>query len=403
MQLFWTIVKLAFVSLRVNKLRSFLAMLGIVIGTGAVIAMSALGAGARNQVMQRITAMGTNLLIIRPSGFTREGVRIGTRESLKLADAEAIVARIDGIEAVSPVVLGRGQVKYFNKNQNTSITGVSLTYLEMRNFILSNGRAFTNNEEESGAKVAILGSALAETLFVTNNPVGETIRIKNINFRVIGVLKPKGDQGWFNPDDIVLIPYITAMKHVFGQNYLNEIDVKLKSNADANVVVEKITELLRYRHRVREGNESDFTVRNQAEMIEMASDVTRTFTILLGGIAAISLLVGGIGIMNIMLVNVTERTREIGIRKAVGACDRDILRQFLIESVLVCGVGGFLGIGLGFAGAEAFNRFSEYRASVELYSIIIAFLSAGSVGIFFGYYPARRAARLNPIEALRYE
>lgn len=403
MQLFWTIVKLAFVSLRANKLRSFLAMLGIVIGTGAVIAMSALGAGARNQVMQRITAMGTNLLIIRPGGFTREGVRIGTRESLKLADAEDIVARIDGIEAVSPVVFGRGQVKYFNKNQNTSITGASLTYLEMRNFICSNGRTFTDNEEETGAKVAILGSALAETLFTTNNPVGETIRIKNINFRVIGVLKPKGDQGWFNPDDMVVIPYITAMKHVTGQNYLNEIDVKLKNNTDGNIVVEKITALLRHRHRIREGDESDFTVRNQAEMIEMASDVTRTFTILLGGIAAISLLVGGIGIMNIMLVNVTERTREIGIRKAVGARDRDILRQFLIESVLVCGVGGFLGIGLGFAGAEAFNRFSEYRASVEFYSIIIAFLSAGSVGIFFGYYPARRAARLNPIEALRYE
>ena len=403
MQLFWTIVKLAFVSMKTNKLRVFLAMLGIVIGTGAVISMLALGAGARNQVMQRITAMGTNLLIIRPGGFTREGVRVGSRESLKLADAESIVAKIDGIEAVSPVVSGRGQVKYFNKNQNTSITGVSLTYLEMRNFGINNGRSFTEEEEESGAKVAILGAELAENLFGKSNPVGETIRIKNINFKVIGVLKPKGDQGWFNPDDMVVVPYSTAMKHITGQNYLNEIDVKLKDKEDSKAIMEKITELLRRRHRIREGDESDFTVRNQAEMVEMASDVTRTFTILLGGIAAISLLVGGIGIMNIMLVNVTERTREIGIRKAIGARDRDILRQFLIESILVCGIGGILGIGLGFAGAEAFNRFSEYRASVEFYSVIIAFVSASSAGIFFGYYPARRAARLNPVEALRYE
>jgi len=240
-------------------------------------------------------------------------------------------------------------------------------------------------------------------LFGKSNPVGETIRIKNINFKVIGVLKPKGDQGWFNPDDMVVVPYSTAMKHITGQNYLNEIDVKLKDKEDSKAIMEKITELLRRRHRIREGDESDFTVRNQAEMVEMASDVTRTFTILLGGIAAISLLVGGIGIMNIMLVNVTERTREIGIRKAIGARDRDILRQFLIESILVCGIGGILGIGLGFAGAEAFNRFSEYRASVEFYSVIIAFVSASSAGIFFGYYPARRAARLNPVEALRYE
>ncbi len=401
--LIWTIMKVAFGSLTANKLRSFLAMLGIIIGVGAVISMLALGAGAKSQVMDRITSMGTNLLIVRPGGSRRFGVRSASGENLTLADAEAILRDVEGIEAVSPVVSGRAQVKYYNENSSTTITGAPVTYLDIQGFEIEKGRAFTSVEEDYSARVAVLGGSLAEQLFGDENPVDERFRIKNVNFRVVGVLKSKGDQGWFNPDDMVVIPCATAMKQILGQDHLSEIDVKAGQDVDLSKMEGRISEILRKRHRIREGAEDDFHVRNQAEMIEVASSVTRTFTILLGGIAGISLVVGGIGIMNIMLVTVTERTKEIGVRKAIGARDRDILRQFLLESILISALGGLLGIAIGFAAAQIIQRLSEFRTVVEAQSIVLALTVSASVGIFFGYYPARRAAKLDPIEALRYE
>ncbi len=401
--LLWTIIKVALASLYANKLRSFLAMLGIIIGVGAVISMLALGAGAQQKVMDRVTAMGTNLLVVRPGGHRRHGVRSGSRESLTLADAQAILEEVEGVYAVAPLVQGRAQVKYFNENTNTTITGTAGTYLEIRSFEVEQGRAFTSVEEDRAARVALLGGTTAETLFGEEDPLGEDIRVGRVNFRVIGVLKAKGDQGWFNPDDMVLMPYATAMKRVLGQDHLNEVDVQAAEGADMKAVEESIAALLRARHRLRGEEEDDFYVRNQAEILEMASEVTQTFTILLAGIASISLVVGGIGIMNIMLVTVTERTREIGVRKAIGARDRDILRQFLLEAVLLSGLGGVFGIGLGYGVTRVIMRLTEFIPVIQAHAVLLAIAVSGSVGVAFGYLPARRAARLDPIDALRYE
>jgi len=401
--LLWTILKVALRSLLANRMRTFLAMLGIIIGVGAVISMLALGAGAQKAVMDRVTAMGSDLLIVRPGQSSRGGVRSGNVQSLKLEDAEVILNEIDGVLAVAPLAMGRAQVKYFNRNCNTTLTGTSLTYLDIRNFTLERGRAFTSVEEEHSARVAILGANTALDLFGKQDPVDEIVKVQSVAFRVIGVLQAKGDQGWFNPDDIVIVPYTTAMKQLLGQDYLSEIDIKADGEQDLKKIEKETTSLLRKRHRLRANAEDDFSVRNQADILEMVSSVTRTFTILMGGIAGISLLVGGIGIMNIMLVTVTERTREIGVRKAIGARDRDILRQFLLESSVISGLGGVLGIALGFGIAAGITHFTESPTVVETFSVVLALAVSLSIGIFFGYYPAWRASRLNPIEALRYE
>jgi len=399
----WTLIKIACKSLLANPLRTFLAMLGIIIGVGAVISMLALGSGAKAQVMGRVTAMGTNLLVIRPGGESRGGVRSESNQALKLADADTILRDLPQVEAVAPLVMGRAQVKYFNQNINTTITGAPLTYLSLRSFEVEKGQAFSALEDEHVARVALLGANAAEQLFGDQSPLGEPVRIKNVNFKVIGVLKAKGDQGWFNPDDMVIIPFATAMKQILGQDYLSEIDVKVAAGADAAAVEERISDILRINHRLRPEVENDFHVRNQSELVEMASSFTRTFSMLLGGIASISLIVGGIGIMNIMLVTVTERTREIGVRKAIGAREWDILRQFLLESILISGLGGLLGIALGFAVSWILGRFTNFAMLIEGSSIVLALVVSASVGIFFGFYPAHRAAKLNPIEALRYE
>jgi ABC-type antimicrobial peptide transport system permease subunit len=402
--LFWTILKVAFKSLLANKFRSILAMLGIIIGVGAVISMLALGAGAQNQIMDRVTAMGTNLLVIRPGGQHRGGVRQSTsQQNLKIEDARAILEKVEGIDSVAPQVSGRAQLKYLNQNTNTTVTGTSSTYLSIRNFKLDKGRIFTSIEEEQSSPVALLGFSAAEDLFGEKSPLGKEVRVGRINFRVIGVLAEKGDQGWFNPDDMVLVPYSTAMKKVLGQDYLSEIDVQVKESADINEVESNIETLLRKRHRILKDGEDDFNVRNQAEFLEMASSMTDTFTILLGGIASISLVVGGIGIMNIMMVTVTERTREIGVRKAIGARDRDILTQFLFESILISGIGGILGVAVGYGVGHIISRFTDFVPEVQAHAIILSIAVSGSIGIFFGYYPAWRAAKLDPIVALRYE
>jgi len=401
--LFWTIVKVALKSLVANKLRSFLAMLGIIIGVAAVIAMLALGAGARKQVMARISSMGTNLLVVRPGQSWHRGVRAETHQNLTLDNAKALLEEVPGIYQLAPVVTGSAQIKYYAQNSQVRIVGTSPTYLPIRNFEVGQGRLFTEREINRCARVAILGPTTVTDLFEDSDPLGEKIKIKGINFRVIGVLKAKGDQGWFNPDDQAVIPYTTAMKQLLGLDYLREIDIQAAEGADLSQVQAEATEVLRRQHRLTSEQEDDFRIRNQAEILETASSVTKTFTILLASIASISLLVGGIGIMNIMLVTVTERTREIGVRKALGAKDQDILRQFLIEALLMSGLGGGVGVLVGIGASALVERLTEFEVSVQLTSVLLAVLFSGAVGVFFGYYPARRAAMLDPIEALRYE
>ena len=405
----WMLAKVGIKSLLANKLRSFLAVLGIIIGVGAVISMLALGAGTRDSIMRRVSNMGTNLLIVRPGQAGRRGVMSGVAQTMTVDDALAVATEVGGVRMASPVVSGGLQLKYFSKNAHTPVYGVAPTYLEMRNFELDHGRFFTDSETERLARVAVLGPTTAKNLFGQDEPVGETIKVKGVNFQVIGVLKAKGDQGWANPDDQALVPFTTAMKQLFGVDRVREIDVLTREGEGGNAgVVADIAQLLRRRHRIAAGAEDDFDIMDQAEIISMATSFGTTLSILLGSLGGISLLVGGIGIMNIMLVTVAERTREIGLRKAIGARRRDILRQFLFESVLVSGCGGVLGVlaGTGVAAAipviaDMFG--AEFSTLVEANSILVAIGVSVAVGVFFGYYPALRAAKLDPVEALRYE
>lgn len=400
---FAVLLKVAVYSLFSNKLRSFLAVLGVIIGVGAVIAMLAIAAGAQAQVMGSISAMGTNLLTVRPAQRGSGGVMTGTEQNLTVDDAKAILNEVPGVEQVTPVVSGRAQLKYFEKNTGTSVMGVAVTYLPLRNFEVEKGRLFTNGEEERMARVIILGPVTAENLFGTEDPIGAQVKVNGNNFEVIGVTKAKGDQGWFNPDDNAFVPYTVAMKQLFGLEYLREISVKCATQDDLNKVQDAIIELIRKRHRTQPGMPNDIEIRNQADLLSTATEVTRTFTILLGAVASISLLVGGIGIMNIMLVTVTERTREIGIRKAIGAKDRDILRQFLFEAILMSAIGGVIGVGAGVGAAKVLSSMTAFTTVIQAKNVVMAMLFSAAVGIFFGYYPARRAAKLNPIDALRYE
>ena len=401
--LFWVVVRVALASLRANSLRTILSMLGIIIGVGAVISMLSLGAGAQKQVLDQISSMGTNLLMVRPGQRGVGGVSVGNQDNLTLLDAKALLEKINSIEQIAPVVSSNVQMKHYNKNVRASMTGTSVTYFEIRNFEVERGRAFTETEVNSNAKVAVLGPLTAENLFGTEDPLGKVIKLKGINFKVIGILKSKGDQGWFNPDDQAIIPYTTAMKRVLGLEYLREIDIQVAKNSDLMQVQEEATLVLRKMHRLQDDMPDNFNIRNQAEFIETASSFTKTFTVLLGSIAGISLLVGGIGIMNIMLVTVTERTREIGIRKAIGAKNKDILLQFLIESLLLSGIGGLIGIILGISSSVLVAKLSSFPTIIQSFSILLSLFFAVLIGVFFGYYPAYRAAKLNPIDCLKYE
>lgn len=401
--LFLTILRVALKSLSANKLRTLLSMLGIIIGVGAVISMLALGTGAQKQVLSSIQAMGTDMLIVRPGQKGFRGVAQGNQDNLTIRDAESLLEKVPQISQVAPVVSGSVQIKYYNQNVRSSLTGTAITYFPIRNFEVEKGRSFTEAETGSHAKVAVIGSQTAENLFGLSDPLEKTMKVNGINFKVVGILKSKGDQGWFNPDDQVLIPYTTAMGQVLGLEYLREIDMQVSHGADINAAQEQATRILRQNHRLGVGEEDNFNIRNQAETIETASSFSRIFTILLGGIASISLLVGGIGIMNIMLVTVTERTREIGVRKAIGARKKDILLQFLLESILLSCTGGLIGVLVGVALALLIGRFSTFPAVIEPLSVILAFSFAAGVGVFFGFYPAQKAASLDPIEALRYE
>ena len=400
--LYGTIFKVGIKSLLANKLRSILAMLGIIIGVGSVIAMLAIGSGAQKQVLDRFSAMGTNLLIVMPGQRGSHGVMTGSQQNLTLEDAQAIAQEVENVTRVAPAVQGSYQVKYANKNTRTTIFGTAPTYFRIRDVQIERGRLYTEGEVDRMARVGVIGPTAAKNLFGESDPVGEVIKIKGINFTVIGVSKSKGE-GWGSPDDRIAVPYTTAMQILLGVTYLREIDVQTTDELVLAGVQQKISSLIRERHRIREGADDDFQITNMDEIRKSASEVTDVFKYLLGGIAAISLLVGGIGIMNIMLVTVTERTREIGIRKAIGAQERHILFQFLIESVIISGLGGLIGLGAGVLAAWLVPQFGSFKTNVELSSALLAIGVAGGVGIFFGFYPAWRAARLDPIEALRHE
>jgi putative ABC transport system permease protein len=402
--LFWMILKVAFKSLMANKLRSMLAMLGIIIGVAAVIAMLAIGTGAQQQILDRISAMGTNLLIVRPGQRGSFGVMSGTQLNLTDDDAREILNKVANIHALAPVVGRNYQVKFLNENTNTQVLGTTLTYLPIRDFEIGDGKMFTDFDVDHWNRVAVIGPVTATNLFGFSDPVGQTVKINGINFRVTGVLKPKGDQGWFNPDDQIIVPYTVDMHILMGVTYLREIDVECEQGADLNEVQEDIFSLMRQRHKIQPGQPDDVMIQNQAQFIDAFSASAQIFTVLLGSVGGISLLVGGIGIMNIMLVTVTERTREIGIRKAIGARNFDILSQFLIEAVLMSAVGGLTGMGLGVGSAWVIGRvFDSFPTIVRPFSIVLALAFSAAVGIFFGFYPATRAAKLDPIEALRYE
>jgi putative ABC transport system permease protein len=392
-----------------NKMRSFLTALGIIIGVGAVISMVSIGEGAKRGVEDRFASMGTNLLFVSPGSRSRGGVHSGSGgwNTLKPEDATAIEQQCDAVKYTSPSASTRTQVVYGNKNWNTSIQGTGAKYPEVRNWELEQGTYFDESQVRVAAKVCVLGSEVKKSLFEDEDAVGKIIRVKAIPFRVIGVFKSKGESGgWFNRDDMMTVPYTTVMKRLTGQEYISSVDISAVSAARTKEAQTQIEELMRVRHKIAPGAEDDFQVRNMSEIAEGAAQATQIMTILLGSIASISLLVGGIGIMNIMLVSVTERIREIGIRMAVGARQKDILLQFLTEAIVLSVLGGLIGVffGIGLSRILHYIKiFSEFKTTVSPSSIIMAFGFSASVGIFFGFYPARKASRLDPIEALRYE
>ncbi len=392
-----------------NKMRSGLAMLGIVIGVGAVIAMLALGAGATAQIKSVMSSMGSNLLVIRPGTVTSGGIRIGAGSvpSLTLDDAKAIKAECPSVEEVLAQFNGSAQIVYGNQNWSTQVTGVTVGVFVVNDWKLTSGRPFTDQDMRSATKVAILGSTVARELFGYSDPVGEVVRIKKIPFQVIGVLESKGESSWGrDQDDIVMVPVTTAQKRLLGMhrpNMVSSITVKVKSEDLMSVAQEEVTLLLRQRHKITSFQDDDFTVRNMAQAMEAAQQSTKVMSLLLGSIASVSLLVGGIGIMNVMLVSVTERTREIGIRMAVGATSKDIMLQFLVESGMLSITGGFAGVLFGTLLSRILSGAFEWQTVVLPGSIALAFGFSALVGIVFGLYPAYKASLLNPIEALRYE
>jgi len=399
-------LRVALVSLQANKMRSALTMLGIIIGVASVISMIAIGRGASADVQERIRAMGTNLLIVWP-GQARQGRvwgGMGSRDSLKPGDVDAILRKIPTVAQVAPNVDETAQIKWKNMNTNTRVTGTTPAYVMVQNHPVERGRFFSDREARGGRSVCVMGCSTVENLFGRSDPLGQRLRIKNVTFDVIGVLKTKGAASSHrDPDDIIVVPITVAMRRLFGQDHLDRIYVAGTDSQAVGETVDELNRLFRRRHRIRPGKEDDFNVRTQEEMLETFSSTARTFTLLLASIAAVSLLVGAIGVMNIMLVSVTERTREIGIRKAVGAKPRDILVQFLIESITLSVIGGLVGIGLGWWGASVFSDLARLRTVVRPDSIALAFFFAAAVGIGFGMYPAQKAAKLDPIEALRYE
>lgn len=393
----------AMLSLFANKLRSFLSILGVLIGVAAVITMLAIGTGAQQQVQETMASMGSNLLMVTNS-FRNRGISLGSSTVTRFTFEDlAVLKRIDSVKYVVPYVSGRVQVVFQNKNWNTSVYGTSPDYQYVRNSVPDSGRFFTEAEVTTRAKVAVIGKTVASELFGENDPVGKQIRINRINFTVIGVLPEKGVSGFRNADDQILVPVTAAMYRLLGSDYINNFDVQVADEESIPIVSDQIVQAIVKLHRLAESQTDSIEVRNMADIQKAANDIVQTFALLLGSIAAVSLLVGGIGIMNIMLVLVMERTHEIGLRKALGAENRDIMTQFLVESVLICILGGVMGILLGYFIAFLMSTFADWNAIVSTGSIILAFTFSVLVGLVFGIWPAMRAAKLLPIEALRYE
>ncbi len=400
---FWNIIKVALRALRRSALRSVLTALGIIIGIAAVIAVVSIGNGAKSQVEASIASLGQNIISVFPGNFTAGGVRggWGTASSLTVEDALAIQTEIAGIAAISPEMRDRSQVMAGGLNWNTQILGEDVAYLDIRTWALAEGAMFSEADVLAGAKVAVIGKTVANQLFAETDPVGQTVRIRNIPFKIVGVLSSKG----FNyfgqdQDDVVVIPYTSHLRRLARRPNLNSIVIQAQSPEVMEQVQRDVTDLLQQR---RQGREPDFTVRSQQELAEAATATAKTMTFLLTVIAIISLVVGGIGIMNIMLVSVTERTREIGIRLAVGAHGRDVLLQFLTEAIILSLMGGTLGILLGVGSSQLISKLNNWPVLVSTPAVVGAFVFSAVIGIFFGFYPARKAAALDPIEALRYE
>ncbi|MHB8881803.1 MAG: ABC transporter permease [Thermodesulfovibrionales bacterium] len=401
--------KLSFRALRVNKMRSALTMLGIIIGVGAVIAMLAVGTGASSQISEQISKMGSNMIMVVPGTTTAGGVRMGagTQSTLTLDDAAAIERECSAVSAVAPVQSGAAQVVSGHLNWSTGITGTTPGMLEVRDWPLSSGRPFTAQDVRSATKVCLLGQTVVDNLFGSADPLGQVIRIKKIPFTVIGVLGPKGQSpNGQDQDDTIYVPVTTAQKKLFGTTSpgtVRVIMVKAKSSGDLAAAERQISALLKQRHRIGPRQDNDFTVRNLTQMMEAAEQSSKVMTMLLGAIASVSLLVGGIGIMNIMLVSVTERTREIGIRMAIGAKTWDIRFQFIIEALTLSMIGGTAGIVIGLGGSSLLSMLMGWPTVVSIPSVLLSFCFSGLIGIFFGYFPAYKASLLDPIDALRYE
>ncbi|MBK5258798.1 MAG: ABC transporter permease [Thermoanaerobaculia bacterium] len=400
------LVKLALQSIRKNKMRAALTMLGIIIGVAAVIVMVAVGFGARSRIRAQISNLGTNMIVITPGAAQQGGVSQGAQAfaNLSLADVEMIRKNAQVVSAVSPVIVTRGQVIGDGGNWRTLINGVDTDYQVIRDWQTASGEFFTAEDVASVRKVALLGQTVAMQLFPGIDPIGQQIQIRNVPFTVSGVLAAKGQTAsGTDSDDVVIIPYTTAQSALSGRTFIPQILASTASENDIAAAQEEIRVLMRESRRIAEGDPEDFTVKNQNELAEAASSSTRVMTMLLAAIASISLLVGGIGIMNIMLVSVTERTREIGIRLAIGARGSDVLTQFLVESIVMGILGGCIGLALGYTGSKVLGHFTGWDTVMSPLVILVAIGFSGAVGIFFGYYPARKAAALNPIEALRYE
>jgi putative ABC transport system permease protein len=399
--------RIAFKALGRNKMRTALTMLGMIIGVSAVITLVAMGTGAQAQIEEQIRSAGTNMITVRAGNFTRGGVRGGTGSSSSLVvdDADALLEQVPGIQYLSPVVQTNSQVIAGNLNWFTRIQGVDVDYPLIRAWPTSEGTFFTPQDVRSSAKVAVLGSIVVENLFDPGvDPIGQVIRVRNQPFRVIGVLASKGQAGMGDDqDDVIFAPYTTVQKKLLGVNNIREIAVSARSAAEITRVADAITAVMRVEHEIIPGQDDDFMVRTMEEISDIRTQAMGTMTTLLAGIAGVSLIVGGIGIMNIMLVSVTERTREIGIRMAIGARGRDVRLQFLVEAIVLSLLGGGIGIALGFGVAEGLTRFLGWPTAVSPNSVAMAFGFAAAIGVFFGFYPAQKAARLDPIDALRYE
>ena len=396
---------MAWASLIANKMRSILTMLGIIIGVAAVIALVSIGNGVKQDIQNSISSLGSNLLMVMPGAPRTPGVRPsqGSMKSLKVSDYQAL-SKLDGVKAASPYTANSYVSIYQSKNWTTTVSGVSSNFQDVNNWTMAEGRFISSNNVENRERVAVVGQTVVKNLFAGEDPVGKEIRVKNIPFRVIGVLKSKGNGTMGNDqDDTVLIPYTTSMERVEGIDYLRRVYVVAKDDEGIDRLQADIENLLRVRHNIKDTNLDDFNIQNMKSIMETVAQTTGTFTLFLGAVAAISLVVGGIGIMNIMLVSVTERTREIGVRKALGATYSVIVTQFLIEAVVISLIGGFIGIAFGIGASKVIGMVSGMSTVVSVPTIIMSFAFSMAIGLIFGIYPARKAAKLNPIDALHYE